>query len=268
MLLSSRIAPAQSVGKMLVDDVKYGAGDMFAIWTSPLRASSRDWVLVGASAAAFGVSMLADQPVSDWALKNKDSAFFKSLAPVRRGGKAYTGKAIVPPVAVLYLAGVVFKSQNMRDIVTGCATSWLSQSAVRKATYLLIGRERPDTSPNNPNRWQVPGDWNDWQEHSFPAGHFANAISCATYWSERFNLGWWGVPVYALAGAIGVGRLADGGHWTSDTVLGGIFGYAVGREVARRSLDRYERRNEDKRHAELILTPGRGGASFGVNVSF
>jgi membrane-associated phospholipid phosphatase len=268
LMLSSRIVPAQSVGKMLVDDVKDGAGDMLAIWTSPFRASSRDWLLAGAAAGAFGLSMLADQPVSDWALRNKDSGFFNTLDPVRRGGKAYTGKTIVPPVAALYVTGIVLKNQNMRDIVTGCATSWLAQSAIRKGTYLLVGRERPDTSPDNPNRWQVPGDWSDWQEHSFPAGHFANAMSCATYWNERFNLGWWGVPIYAVAGAIGVGRLADGGHWTSDTVIGGIFGYAVGREVARRSLERSERRNDDKRHAELILTPTRGGGYFGVNVSF
>jgi membrane-associated phospholipid phosphatase len=268
LLVSSRIVPAQSVGKMVVDDVKYTGGDMLAVWTSPFRASSADWVLAGASAAAFGVSMLVDQPVSDWARRNKDSGFFKTLDPLRRGGMAYTGKTIVPPVAALYITGVVLKSQNMRDIVTGCATSWLAQAAIRRGAYLLIARERPDTSPNNPNRWQVPGDWNDWQQHSFPAGHFANAMSCATYWNERFTLGWWAVPVYAVAAAIGVGRLADGGHWTSDTVIGGIFGYAVGREVAHRSLERYERRNDEKRRAELMLTPDRGGAYFGVSVSF
>jgi hypothetical protein len=65
-----------------------------------------------------------------------------------------------------------------------------------------------------------------------------------------------------------VGRIADGGHWTSDTVLGGILGYAVGREVARRSLERYETKNDDDRRAELILTPDRRRTYFGVNVSF
>jgi len=269
LLLSARVASAQSVGKMLVDDVRNGGGDILAIWGSPFRASSQDWLLAGAAAGAFGLSMLADQPVADWALKNKDSGFLKTLDPLRRGGKAYTGKTIVPPVAALYVTGIVLKNQNMRDIVSGCATSWLAQAAIRKGAYLLIGRQRPDTSPNNPNRWQVPGDWYDWQRHSFVAGHFANAMSCVSYLDERFSLGWWGVPVYAVAGAIGVGRLADGGHWISDTVLGGILGYAVGREVGRRSLERYERRNDDRRRAELLLMPDRGGgAYFGVNVSF
>jgi len=268
LLLSARVASAQSVGKMLVNDVKNSGGDALAIWTAPFSASSHDWLLAGAAAGAFGISMLVDQPVSNWAVRNKDSGFFKSFDPVRRGGKAYTGKTIVPPVAALYVTGIVLKNQNMRDIVTGCATAWLAQSTIRKATYLIVSRERPDTSPNDPHRWQVPGDWNNWQKHSFPAGHFANAVSCATYWNERFNLGWWGVPVYALAGAIGVGRLADGGHWMSDTVIGGILGYAVGREVARRSLERYERRNDDNRRAEVILTPDRGGTYFGFNITF
>jgi membrane-associated phospholipid phosphatase len=268
LLFSARVASAQSVGKMLVDDVRNSGSDVLAIWISPFKATNHDWLLAGAAAGAFGVTMLVDQPISDWALRNQNSAFFKPLAPLRRGGIAYTGRTILPPVVALYATGIVLKNQNLRDIVTGCATSWLAQSAIRKGTYLIVGRERPDTSPNDPNRWQVPGDWNDWQEHSFVAGHFANAMSCATYWNERFNLGWWGVPVYALAGAIGVGRLADGGHWTSDTVLGGILGYAVGREVARRSLERYETKNDDNRRAELILTPDRRRTYFGVNVSF
>src|SRR5262245_11480529 len=121
LLLSARVASAQSVGKMLVNDVKNSGGDALAIWTSPLQASSHDWLLAGAAAGAFGISMLVDQPVSDWALRNKDSGFFKSFDPIRRGGKAYTGKTIVPPVAALYITGVVLKNQNARDIVTGCA---------------------------------------------------------------------------------------------------------------------------------------------------
>jgi membrane-associated phospholipid phosphatase len=268
LLLSSRVAPAQSVGKMLVDDFKNAGGDVLAIWQSPFKASSRDWLLVGAAAGAFGVSMLADQSVSNWALRNKDAGLFKTLEPVRSGGDAYTGKTIVPPVAALYVTGIVLKNQNMRDIVMGCASSWLAQSAIRKGMYILVGRERPDTSPDNPNRWQVPGEWSDWQEHSFPAGHFANAMSCATYWNERFELGWWGVPIYAVAGAIGVGRLADGGHWTSDTVLGGILGYAVGREVARRSLARKDAKDTDRKHAELLIAPTRDRTYFGVAVAF
>jgi membrane-associated phospholipid phosphatase len=38
--------------------------------------------------------------------------------------------------------------------------------------------------------------------------------------------------------AIGAGRLLDGRHWLSDTVVGGLFGYATGRAIAARMLAR------------------------------
>jgi hypothetical protein len=32
--------------------------------------------------------------------------------------------------------------------------------------------------------------------------------------------------------------MADGEHWTSDTVIGGVIGYAIGSAIARRQLAR------------------------------
>ena len=261
------IAAAQSVGKMIVDDVKNGGLDMWAVWTSPFRASERDWLLAAASFGAFGVSMLADQPVADLMERNKESGVFSTLEPVRRGGIAYTGKFIVPPIAIAYVTGLITKNQDTRDFVMGCMSAWLAQSAVRKGTYLVVARQRPDTSPNNPNKWSTPGDWENWQQHSFPAGHFANLMSCASYWNERFNSRIGAAAAFTLAGAIGVGRLVDGGHWTSDTVLGGILGYAVGREVARRSLER-KNKTADKRQAEFNVSPDQGGVRASVRITF
>jgi membrane-associated phospholipid phosphatase len=262
------VAPAQSIGKMVVDDFKNIGGDMVGIWLSPFRGSGRDWLLAAGAFGAFGVSMLADQSVSDWAIRNEDKGLLKALEPVRRGGVAYTGRTIVPPFAALYVAGIAFKNQGMRDALTGCASAWLAQSAIRKSTYLAVGRQRPDTAPDNPNLWSAPGEWENWQLHSFPAGHFANAMSCATFWNKRFNLGLAEPLVYGVALGIGVGRLADAGHWTSDTVLGGILGYAVGSEIARRSLSRKEDKASAMSRAQFDVAPVPGGAAFGMRVTF
>lgn len=269
MLAFARVAPAQSADNMVAADTKNFGADVLSIWTSPFRATGHDWLLAGVAAGAFGVSMLVDQPISDWAIRNEDRGLFRALDPVRSGGSAYTGKTIVPPVAVVYVVGLAIKNQDMRDFVTGCGTAWFAQSIMRKGTYLLVARQRPDTSPDNPQKWGFPGDWNDWQKHSFPAGHFANAMSCATFWNNRFDTGWGAPFIYAGAVAIGVGRLADGGHWTSDTVIGGIVGYAVGREIARRSRTR--RNKNGKRSADRFewqVAPQPGGAFAGLRVSF
>jgi len=264
MLTLTRVTTAQSVGKMLSDDFKNAGKDIVGVWGSPFDASHRDWLLTGAALAAFGTSMLADKSVSDWALRNDSSAFFRSIAPLRRGGKLFSGKYVVPPVAAAYVVGIVTKNQDIRDAVTGCMSSWGAQSVVRKTLYALVGRARPDTTPNDPQIWKVPAG-GSWEMHSFPAGHFANAVGCATYWNNRFHLGVAGPVVYALAAAVGVGRLADGAHWTSDTVLGGILGYAVGKEIARRSN---ARRATRIRTAEMFLAPELSGSVVGFRWTF
>lgn len=267
LLSMSGVAPAQSVGRMLVDDFKHAGGDMIGIWLSPFRGSSKDYLIAAGAGAAFGLSMLADQSVADWAVDNEDAGVFKPLKELRRGGVAYTGKFVVPPVAVLYVAGIALKNQGMRDAVMGCAASWLSESTLRKGVYLAVARQRPDTSPDNPNKWAVPGEWKNWQLHSFPAGHFANVMACASFWNNRFELGLAEPLIYAVAGGVGFGRILDKGHWTSDTVIGGILGYAIGREVARRSKERHEE-SKSRRTAQLDVSPGPNGTNVGLRISY
>jgi membrane-associated phospholipid phosphatase len=230
-------AAAQSVGDMFANDVAHASGDVLAIWQSPFDASSRYWMLSAGASAAFGLSMFADRPVGRWAARDTASRLFRALEPVRRGGAAYTGKVIVPPIAGLYVAGIVMNRADVREAATGCMSSWFSQSMLRQTTYRFVARQRPDTSPEDSQRWGVPGS-KIWQLQSFPAGHFANVMSCSAFWSNRYRLGAGAPALYLLAAAIGLGRIADGGHWISDTVLGGIIGYATGRELARRSLAR------------------------------
>ena len=209
--------------------------------------------------------MLADQSVSDWAIKNKDGSFFRALDPVRRGGVLFAGKYVVPPVAALYVIGVATKNQDLRDFVTGCMTAWGAQSLPRKAAAYVFGRARPDTFPDDPQHWALlPGD--KWMMRSFPAGHFANAMSCASFWNNRFHLGVAEPLIYALAAAVGVGRLADAAHWTSDSVIGGILGYAVGKEVARLSLNREAKRSGSA--TSMNVSPSANGVAFSLNWTF
>lgn len=242
-LTLSNVAAAQSVGRMLESDFRNAGKDILSVWTSPFHASGRDWAIVAASLGVFGVSMLADQQASDWAIRSDTNAFFRAIKPIRRGGILYTGKYVVPPIAALYVVGIATKNQDLRDFVLGCMASWVAESPPRRALAHLIGRARPDTtegpsvSPNDPQIWKLGGG-GEWVMRSFPAGHYANVMACATNWNQRFRLGAAEPALYALATAVGIGRLADKAHWLSDTVIGGILGYAVGNEVARRSLSR------------------------------
>ena len=271
LLVLTRAAEAQSVGKMLEEDFSHAAKDMIAVWASPFDATGKDWLIAAGSLGAFGLAMFADQSVSDWAIRNEGSDFFDALKPVRRGGVLFSGKYVIPPILGVYVLGVAFKNQDMRDFVTGCMASWGAQQTVRRLTTWTFGRARPDTtngpevSPNDPQIWKLGGGWGNWNMRSFPAGHFSNLVSCATYWNHRFRLGAAGPVLYAVAAAVGVGRTADDAHWFSDHVIGGILGYAVGREIAQRSL----RRSRGLPHAPVVgVAPGPEGISVNLSWTF
>ena len=258
LLTLARVAPAQSVGNMLKDDFKYAARDVGAVWSAPFDASGRDWLIAAGSFGAFGLAMLADQDASDWAIRNKDGSLFSAIEPLRRGGILYSGKYLVPPVAAMYVIGLATKNQDMRDFVTGCASSWFAQGVVRKGAANLLGRARPDSMPTDPNHWELGAGRGNWMMRSFPAGHFANALGCVAFANTRYKMGFVEPVLYAVAAGVGVGRMADEGHWLSDTVIGGILGYAVGREVGLRSRTRDEERQAASTAA---------GAQFGISPS-
>jgi membrane-associated phospholipid phosphatase len=77
-----------------------------------------------------------------------------------------------------------------------------------------------------------------WLWHSFFSGHIANSMACASYLGHRFSFGVAEALPYMYSAAIGVGRMADGEHWASDTMIGGIIGYAIGSAIAARQLAR------------------------------
>jgi membrane-associated phospholipid phosphatase len=260
-------ATAQSVGRMLESDFRNLGKDVLSVWASPFDSKGRDWIVFAGVAALTGVSVFADESVEDWAQRNDSAGIFEPLDPLRRGGALFSGKYVVPPVAAIYILGIVLKNQGMRDGVLGCASTWLTQSPLRKGVYRLVGRLRPGASPDDPHVWDVPNsDVGNWDTRSFPAGHFANAMGCATFLANRFDWGIGGAAVYAVAAGVGVGRLLDHAHWTSDSVLGGILGFAVGKEIARRSLAREMARTSNG--AQINVAPGDGGFTMSLQWKF
>jgi hypothetical protein len=262
-------ASAQSVGRMLESDIRNAGKDVWAVYKAPFKGSGKDWATFAGAIALTGASMVLDKPVERWAQANDSADALKVLKPLRRGGWLFSGKYVVPPVAGLYIIGLATKNQNLRDGVMGCAASWAAQSPSRKLFYRLVGRRRPETSPDDNHVWDVPNNASSgksgWQMRSMPAGHFANAMGCAAFLGNRFDMGIAEPLVYGVAVGVALGRTLDHGHWTSDHLLGGIFGYAVGKEVARHSLSRKLASSAPS----ITASPAaRGGYSFKLNWQF
>jgi membrane-associated phospholipid phosphatase len=278
--LSPALAPAQSVGEMVRNDVKNFGGDVWSVWTSPFRAGPKDWMNAGlAVAVSAGVSTF-DDDVDRWMVRNEGNAAWSALKEVREGGHAFSGKYIAPVAAATLVYGLAAKNTKVQEGLFGCLASYTAGSVVRNYVfYYAVGRERPDSSRDDATtspaadegdqyHFTFPGT-KDWGMHSLPAGHAANIMACATYLNTRFDMGLAEPLLYAVTAGIGTGRLVDRRHWTSDTVLGLVFGYAVGREVAKRSLARSEKASAiSSGMSGAYLTPSKGGITLGWSRTF
>jgi membrane-associated phospholipid phosphatase len=243
-------AQAQGVGEMMKDDLKNYGTDMWAVWSSPFRASGKSWSDAGLVVLASAAATPIDDDIDRWMLAHQKSWIWTPIQPFREGGIAFNGRYATPAAIGLLGYALLTKNTDVQDGMFGCLSAYTSTSVVRSyVVYPLVGRDRPgggkDTPPPPPAHegsqyaFHVPGDMNDWGEHSLPAGHITNVMGCATFLSNRFQIGSVASALmYTAVGGIGLGRLVDRRHWTSDTILGIAFGYAAGREVAKRSLAR------------------------------
>jgi membrane-associated phospholipid phosphatase len=240
-LMIAAVTPAalcaqdRSVGR----DLRNFGRDAGFIITAPAVASGSDLRTAGLIAAgAAGLLVVADEPVHEWLREERwvSRALrpFGESSPLSVAGRTWF--FLLPLSASLYAAGHAFDSTDLRDAGMGCATANLTTTLTRTAVAHLIGRFRPGAE-RGAFQFQLFA-FGPWEQRSFPGGHASNIMSCAAFFNHRFDLGVAGPAVYALASGVGLARIADEAHWTSDTFVGMSYGFAVGRNIARRFLDR------------------------------
>ena len=277
-------ARAQSVGKMVWTDVRDAGSDMVGVWVSPFHAPTKSWIQAAGALAGSAVMSIFDDDVDRWMVRNQNWHGWSVIKEFREGGSAFSGKTVTPVVGALYVVGVITKNTGIRDGVWGCLASYGSESIARtQIFYRFTNRERPDSDHKHVLPPPPPAEQGDqyhfkfgdggWGMHSFPAGHVANVAACASFLSNRFKLGYVEPAVWAVVGAVGVGRMVDRRHWTSDTMIGTLFGYAVGKEVAKRSLDRKSKEASpptltNEKDRGFYLSPGTSGVTLGWHATF
>jgi membrane-associated phospholipid phosphatase len=280
----STFVSAQSVGKMIVTDVKNGAGDIVGVWAAPFHASGKAWLQAAGIVGASALFSLADDDVDRFLVRHQNASFWSALKELREGGVGFAGKKIAPVVVGIYVVGLATNSTSIREGAIGCLSSYLAQSAVRtQIFYRFVNRERPDSSHQHLQPPPPPAKQGDqynfkfheplWGMESFPAGHVANVAGCASFLTNRFSMGVVEPMLWVVVAGVGVGRMVDRRHWFSDSVLGTAFGYAVGKEIAKRSRDRVEETKSpptvtDDRQRGFYLTPNGHGMTLGWHASF
>jgi membrane-associated phospholipid phosphatase len=244
--LLPRLAVAQALGPERSDFKNFG-GDIWSVWTAPAHVNASSAATAAGVAGVAVVTSFADSSLWAWMSTHPNALAMRIFGPIREGWRfplyeLGSGQYILPLSGALYTAGRLSKDVALRDAGLGCAAGHLSSAGVRELIYFSISRQRPrDTE--DPHHISLPGR-KDWSWHSFLSGHIANSMSCASFLAHRFDLGPFAAIPYAYSAAIGVGRMADGRHWFSDTMTGALVGFAIGKGIADRQLGRVARANQ------------------------
>lgn len=182
--------------------------------SSSVLPQPAEWVkataLIGGVVVA---SALADKPVDRFVKKHQSSTSFRNWDKL--------GKAT--PYVLVGAAGAAFAFGDERLQNIGL----ISMQSVAAATGLAlvgkyaIGRARPD---EDRGPWTSVGSEKSRSDASFPSGHSAIAFAAVTPFAKEYDAPW----LYGVAAVGSAGRVFGRKHWVSDTVAGGILGYAMG----------------------------------------
>jgi hypothetical protein len=245
ILLASGFFPAQGVRAQSVGhDLENGFKDFVYIWTAPVRLRPGALPEIGAVLAATAALLPADEPLYTWLSEHRRSlpgimlGIFSEDMPLHRIGRTYV---LVPASLILYTAGWISDRPSLREAGMGCITANLATTLSRNVLNRVLGRLRPVSGKGAFEFRPFLFRGSTWDTRSFPGGHGGHIMSCASFWSNRFDLGWGEPILYTAAFGVGWARVLDGAHWPSDTLFGQVYGWAIGKGVADRYLQREER---------------------------
>ncbi|HEY8734688.1 MAG TPA: phosphatase PAP2 family protein [Puia sp.] len=236
-------------------------------WTSPFRATGSDWLKIGGFAAATtAVALFADKPINRLAvdIRNKSSTAVSVSSYVTNFGGLYEGYTL----AAFAAYGYIFKKEKTKTTTFLATQAYITGSIIELSMKFLTGRQRPfyydpATGKNN-NTWHGPfyqfqkdknGNKPDNSSYSsFPSGHTTVAFAAATVFAMEYkDTKWAPVLAYSVSSLIGLSRIMQNAHWTSDVMVGAALGYLCGRQVVN-NYHRYAKLQNAKKKNTLSLS--------------
>jgi len=225
--------------------------DMYQEVKSPLHATKKTWLIAGGFAAAECILYFtADKPIqkSVTEFMGDNPGLHNISQYVTDFGATYE----IYVLAGFAAYGLVFKNDKAKTTVLLATQAYITAGAVSEAVKYITGRVRPfygDNPTNNiflgPNIFNgnnPVGGFNS----SFPSGHTTAAFSAATVYAYEYKdqiL----IPViaYSAASLVGVSRITQNAHWTTDVLAGAALGYITGKQVVN-NYHRYARLRSGK----------------------
>lgn len=208
-------------------------------FTKPFHMNGKDWKNFGIFAAGTGALFLADQPIQRAALKlrNRNTSVNNISHYVTNFGGLYEGYTL----AALASYGLIFKKKKTVTTTLLATQAYITGAALQTVLKYITGETRPSYyGPDQVAKprflgpfTKVQRDANGKKTYSaFPSGHTTVAFAAATVFASEYkNKPWVGIVAYSAASLIGVSRVTENMHWTTDVFVGAALGYLTGKHI-------------------------------------
>ncbi len=200
-------------------------GDQKAIWTSPFRLHLRDAVWLAPLLGTTGVLIGSD---SHSMQRERSNASAVSMSDtVANGGLA----AAVAVPGMMYVWGSWHGNSKERETGLLAGEALVDSYAVDEALKFAFGRHRP-TLTGGQGKF-----FTDFSDPSFPSGHSIMSWTAASVIAHEYPGPVTQVLAYGAASAVSISRVTGRKHFPADVVVGGAFGWLIGREVYKTRRD-------------------------------
>jgi membrane-associated phospholipid phosphatase len=228
--------------------------------TAPFRGTRQDYYRLAGLVGVTAALSFADKPIEKAALKARDSS--KTLRDISSYVTNFGANYEVYVLAAFGTYGFIFNSQKVKTTTLLATQSYITAVVIESVLKVIAGRERP--SYINPESNQLSSRFygpfhsssNDFK--SFPSGHTTAAFAAATVYAMEYKKSI-AVPIisYGAATLVGMSRITENKHWTTDVLMGATLGYLCGRQVV----------NNYHRYAKL-KAPGQKKNSVSFNLNY
>lgn len=239
-------------------------GDTSIVLAAPLHWDGGDWLKLGeATVAIAGLGLLLDNWLHDASQRSRTTGRDDAATTIQKFGAEYSW-GILGAYAAFGLVASDRKALN--TAVDGALASAIANAIWGNTLKLAVGRARPKQDLGPTHFDPFSGD------ASFPSGHTTQAFAVASVIAAHDGRLWVKVVAFGIAGSVGLARIHQDEHWTSDVVAGAILGTAVGAAVVKTN-DRIRKglgTPKEEKKVSVSVTPllARRGGGIQVSAAF
>ncbi len=252
--------------------------DLKQEFTKPFHMTKKDWGNFAKFTVATVALSFADEPIQKAALKlrNRNTGINNVSKYVTNFGGIYEAYTL----AGLEAYGLIFKNQKIKTTTLLATQAYLTAGALESVMKFVSGRTRPsyydpsvEAEPKFLGPFSKTATTSSGKKiySSFPSGHTTVAFAAATVFASEYR----DKPIvpiiaYSAATLIGLSRITENKHWSTDVFVGAAVGFLAGKNVVN-NYHRYAKLkapNEKKNSVSLNLNYSLGHWEPGVIYKF